>query len=229
MELMDLHRVHARHLTATRRAPGTVVYYHNACKRLGEYMAGAGLTDVAELTKGDMQGFALWLRERGLSPGGEHAVMRGVRATLRWAAEEELLERDPMRRVKLLRVPQVRPPAVTPELAREALKAAERGRYPARDRAAMLVMFDTGVRMGELLALTTDDVDMRSGFIRVRAETSKRQKERRLPFGVKTGRALAHLERKRRPARPAMGELFLSREGLPWTKSGLHHMLKVVV
>lgn len=226
MELKDLHRMHARHLMALRRSPGTVDYYRDCVKRLGEYMTREGLTDPGELTKADMMGFTLWLRERGLQPGGESAVMRGVRATLRWAHEEELIPRNPMARLRLAQVPQVRPPHVTPENARAALKAAGKGPHPLRDKAMLFTMLDTGIRMSELLALTTDDLDLVGGFLRVRAETSKRKKERRLPVGVKATRAITTYERReRRPMRPVVTTLFLNRSGLPMTPSAIHHVL----
>lgn len=155
--------------------------------------------------------------------------MRGVRAALRWAHSEEILARDVMKGIKLAPVPQPRPPHVGADLARRAVAATAGGTMPLRDRALTLVMLDTGLRMGELLQLRPDDVDQVAGFIRIRAETSKRQRERRLPFGIKTGRAIAAYERReRRPSHrlaPDGLPFFLTRSGTPLTASGLHNML----
>lgn len=227
MNLDDLHRTHARHLYAARRAPGTVGYYRDCVNRLKEFMASEGLPDDADaLDRQALIRFMLWLRERGLAPGGEAAVMRGVRATLRFAEEEELVAGHPTHRLKLGSVPQPRPPAVSDHEAREAIRIVAGLRHPLRDRAILTVMLDTGVRMGELLALRTGDVDTVGGMIRLRAETTKRRRERRIPVGIKSGRAIAAYERReRKPARPGVETLFLNRSGLPMTPSALHNLL----
>ncbi|WP_254843011.1 tyrosine-type recombinase/integrase [Deinococcus marmoris] len=131
-----------------------------------------------------------------------------------------------MARIKLASVPQVRPPAVSSEAAREALKACAQTRHPLRDRAMLLTMLDTGVRMSELLQLRESDLDVIGGFLRVRAETSKRQRERRIPVGVRAMRAVTTYQRReRRPARATVDTLYLNRSGVPLSVSGLHHVL----
>lgn len=226
MKVGQIHRMHARHLAALRRAPGTISYYGDCIRRLEEFLEARGLPDdAAQLRKTDLMDLMLWLRERGLSPGGEHAVMRGVRATLRWAVEEDLIGADPTRKLRLSTPPVTMPPAVTPQEAREALRLAMTTDHPLRDKAILLTMLDTGVRMGELLQLHLEDVDMERGMLRVRAETSKRQRERHIPFGVKLGRAISLYERReRRPARASIPNLFLNRSGMPLTKGVVEHL-----
>lgn len=227
MNLSDLHKMHRRHLLSLRRSEGTADYYRHAVTSLERYMLAEGLEpDPASVTKSLLQGFVLHLREKGLAPGGEHATMRGIRATFRWAYEEELIPNNPMARFKLATVPQVMPPAVTSEEARRALRAAKNTEHPLRDQAILLTLLDTGLRMSELLQLRLDDLDLERGLVKVRAETSKRKKERRVPLGIKSARAISVYERReRKPARPHVEELFLSRSGLPMGKSGLHNLM----
>lgn len=227
MNLSDLHQFHRRHLLSLRRTEGTVGYYQDTITALERYMAAQGLAPEASLvTKSLLQGFVLHLRERGLSPGGEHAIMRGIRATFRWAYEEELIPTNPMARLKLATVPQVMPPAVTLEEARAALQAAKGTDHPLRDQAILLTLLDTGLRMSELLQLQLSDVDLHRGVVTVRAETTKRKKERRVPLGVKAGRAITrYINRERRPVRPHIPDVFLNRSGFPLSKSGLHNLM----
>ena len=226
MEIDKLHRMHARHLTAIRRAPGTISYYRDCSLRLTEFLEATGrANDAGALTKSDLMDLMLWLRERGLSPGGEHAVMRGVRALLKWGFEEEVLERDPTKRLKLSAPPKTMPPAVQPHEAREAIRLASMGEHPLRDKAMLLTLWDTGIRMGELMRLTVDDVDLERGVLKVRAESAKSRRERTVPFGVKLGRAISAYERReRRPARDSIEELFLTRSGTPLRKGTFEHM-----
>jgi site-specific recombinase XerD len=106
------------------------------------------------------------------------------------------------------------------------LKVATGMTQPMRNRAILLCLYDTGLRMGEVLQLRVGDVDLQAGMITVRAETAKRERSRVVPVGLRTAKALNRYERQeRRPALPLVKELFLSRTGEPMTKGGLTHLL----
>jgi len=67
----------------------------------------------------------------------------------------------------------------------------------SRNRAALLLMANMGLRCCEVVALTLDDVDFRNGEIRVPA--TKCQDERRLPLEEGAGSALADYVAHHRP------------------------------
>jgi integrase/recombinase XerC len=82
-----------------------------------------------------------------------------------------------------------------------------------RDRAALELLYATGVRVGELVALDVDDVDFERRTIRV---LGKGAKERVVPFGVPAARALQAWLTQGRPAlaAPSSGAaLLLGRRG----------------
>jgi integrase/recombinase XerC len=56
-----------------------------------------------------------------------------------------------------------------------------------RDRAALELLYASGIRVGELAALDVDDVDLAAGVVRVMGKGSK---ERTVPFGVPAREAL---------------------------------------
>nr|WP_162178705.1 tyrosine-type recombinase/integrase [Deinococcus marmoris] len=166
------------------------------------------------------------LEVQGLQAGGIHAVLRGLRATFRWALEEELIGEDPTKRLRMPSLPREAPPAIQPDEVAACLKTAVTLPQPLRNRGILLCLYDCGLRMGELLALEVGDVDLETGVIRVRAETAKREKGRVVPVGIKASRAISNYERRER--RPAVGHiqtLFLSRTGEPMTKGVLTHLM----
>jgi len=64
----------------------------------------------------------------------------------------------------------------------------------ARDRAILETLYSTGARVGELVAINLDDLDLIGETVRVRG---KRKKERLLPVGSYATKALQHyLERR---------------------------------
>lgn len=104
------------------------------------------------------------LQRDGLSAGGVHHVHRTLRAALNEAVRRSRLTRNP---VLLAKAPRLNPddvkPYDVPEIQR-LLEAAARHRNSARWALALAL----GLRQGEALGLTWDDVDLDKGTIRVR-------------------------------------------------------------
>ena len=57
-----------------------------------------------------------------------------------------------------------------------------------RDKAIILLLFDTGMRVGELMALNLADIDLIEGSVKIRHP--KNHKSRVVYFGRQTRRAL---------------------------------------
>lgn len=225
MLLEELHKMHVRHLRALRRSDHTVRFYEKAVGKLGLWMESVGHTDPSLLTRADINTFQLWLRAQGLAEGGEHAILRGVRALLRFGVDEELLSRDVFKKVKLPKLPDEPPPAAQPEEVSALLRVARDGPFPYRDRALIMVAYDTGLRASELVSLRVDDVDLVAGMVLVRK--GKGGKQRSVPIGVKSGQSVTrYLHRERKPARDGVDALFLNREGLPLTTGGITQLLE---
>lgn len=227
MYLDELHTMHRRHLLAMRRSIRTVRFYNDALVALKRYLAIEGIEPLTEnIIRATIQGLQLSLRERGLNPGGEHAILRGLRGMFRWAVEEEILERDPMAKFRMPKLPRDLPPAIQPAEVELCLRHARRGINPLRDQAIMLVLLDCGLRRGELINLRVNDVDLQRGLVTIRADGAKGEKGRVVPIGVRAGRAVVAYERKERHAAlPYIDHLFLNHAGEPMTPGGVTHLM----
>jgi integrase len=125
---------------------------------------GLGAHRLERLTPDHVERLYAKLQLGGLSPGGVHHVHRTLRAALNEAVRRSHLTRNP---VLLAKAPKpdaddVEPYDV-PEIQR-LLEAAARRRNGARWALALAL----GLRQGEALGLTWDDVDLDKGTIRVR-------------------------------------------------------------
>jgi integrase/recombinase XerD len=79
-------------------------------------------------------------------------------------------------------------------------------------RAFLLLLYGTGLRLGEALALRREDVDLRAGMILIR--DGKFYKSRHLPVGPRLTRALAEYVDAVPPCRgPASTAFFVNRRG----------------
>lgn len=88
-----------------------------------------------------------------------------------------------------------------------------------RDWAVVLVLLDTGLRVGELCALVVGDVDLVNGWVLVRS--GKGRRDRLVPIGASASAALRAYLGDRRD-----GALFLCRDGLPLRVEGVRKLLK---
>ena len=168
----------------------------------------------------DLDALGAWLGKRGtsISLGGEpelaayfaeeHASTRATTANrrlavlrrfYRWAVRERIVALDPTLRLKGAKVPP-RFPKTLSEAQVEALLAAPDVDTPLglRDRAMLELLYATGLRVSELVALTMLNLSLQDGLVRV---IGKGSKERIVPLGEEARR---WIERYLKEARPAI-------------------------
>lgn len=133
------------------------------------------------ITAQGVRRFLASVAQRGVSSATVHAHARAIRAFLNFAFQEEYL--DETIKVTMPKVRQKRMEVLTPEEIKKVLKICN-----TRDKAIILMLIDSGLRRGELLSLTWDDVNIKTGTILV--HNGKGGKSRTSFIGVKTRRAL---------------------------------------
>lgn len=125
-----------------------------------------GETRLAKLQTNQIQQFYQASLTNGFSPASIrrlHAVLTGA---LKQARREGLIPRNPAEDVVLPKARKKERRVLTPEETERFLAAAQKRRlYPS-----FLVAVGTGMRVGELLALRWEDVDLDAGVVRVRRE-----------------------------------------------------------
>src|SRR5712691_6300935 len=127
-----------------------------------------------------------------------------------------------MARLKPPHVPEKPVPVVAEEQLR-LLLATCRGRSfeDRRDEAIIRLLADTGIRRGELLGLSVDDVLFDERLISV---LRKGRRRREVPFGVKTAKALDRYDMQRAGhAHANRTDYWLARKGR-FTESGVAGM-----
>ncbi|NAW32970.1 site-specific tyrosine recombinase XerD [Halomonas alimentaria] len=171
-----------------------------------------------------------WLderREAGYRLRSNARLLSSLRRFYRWALETGRIERDPLAEVRLQRV--------RPSLP-ETLEEAEVERLIAapdittdlglRDRTMLEVLYGAGLRVSELVGLTTDAVNLRQGVVRVRG---KGDKDRLVPLGEE---AVDWVSRYLRTARGALMRdatrpaLFPGRDDQPLTRQAFWYRIK---
>lgn len=140
------------------------------------------------------------LRARGLSKSSMGRHLSALRAFFRFLGREGRSEANPARSVATPRADKPLPRTLSVSEAAAVVEAGKDGEtdLTARDRALLELLYATGLRVSELVALDLPDVDLASRQLRT---LGKGRKERIVPFGEKAEAALREYLREEPGAR----------------------------
>ncbi|MBA2300096.1 MAG: tyrosine-type recombinase/integrase [Chloroflexi bacterium] len=209
------------HLDATRK-PKTSTIYLAALDALIAHLAVNGMPTAARGVRRDHVESYIAKRRAVVKPTTLSVEFRALQQFFKRALEEEEIDRSPMEKMKAPKVDEAPVPVVALDDFRKLLKACDGRDYQdRRDAAILLVLFDTGVRLGELTAMTIEDVDLRAGLAFVTGKTGTRA----VRFGSKTAVALDRYLRLRRGHRLADAPAFWLGQDGPMSSSGLAQVI----
>ena len=190
-------------------------------------LAAQDIVQVKAITPGHVYGFLAGLRRAGLRPASIARKTISVKLWMQFLCRDGHLAADPTLAVETSKLAQRLPTTLSlPEI--ECLLTVPSAATPAglRDRAMLETMYGCGLRVSELVALKSEDVDLRARLIR---PFGKGGKERQVPLGDGVHDTLTAYLATSRPAllakKPPTPYLFVTRQGGPMTR---RHFLVLV-
>jgi len=161
--------------------------------------------DVARITPAHI--YAYLGRFSHLSPESRHRYHREVSCFFNWLQTMGYIEQSPFAHIKKVRLPQKIVQPFSPDDVLRLLAWCDPSTPAgARDRAVLLTLLDTGIRVGELVKVELTDLDLEAQ--RLRILYGKGNKQRVVAFGDDCRSALLHYLESYRRYRP--GPLFVS-------------------
>lgn len=116
--------------------------------------------------------------------------IRNLKAFFTWYADCTMSP-NPMEKIRQLHNDRKSQEFLEDHEVDKLLKIFDRSYYPEhRDFMMIMLILDTGMRIGECLQVTTDDLDMDDRTICLPAENTKGRRTRYVFFSVKTGKCL---------------------------------------
>lgn len=163
-----------------------------------------------------------YLAISGQRPGAwaHRARYNCLRAFFRWCVEEGYLPTSPLT-VRPPKMPQ-RVMPVFSDADLQGMLDACRGRIGIRDKALLLVLMDTGMRLGELVGMRADHIDWDDGGVSI---IGKGDKQRTV---VLSRPSLLAVYRYLKQRGSPLEEIWLSEERRPLTASGVQNIIKRV-
>lgn len=182
-----------RHLRAERGlSTHTTRAYVGDIRSLAGYLQSVGVERVTDADLGDLRGWLAHLSAAGLARSTLARRGAAARTFYAWAVGCQVLPADPALRLVSPRshrsLPGVLKEAEATSLLDVAAVAADDNEPTHhRDRAMLEMLYASGIRVGELVGLDIDDIDLTQRVARV---VGKGDKERVVPFGVPAAEAL---------------------------------------
>ncbi len=215
------------HLAIERNlSPRTLESYARDLRQFSTWIAGNSL-DAASIERRHLRNYLGARRETGLSPRSAARSLSAIRGFFRFLVATEQLAADPTANIRSPSLWKTVPHTLTSSEIDALLAAPDTSTtLGLRNRAMFETLYATGLRVSELVGLTTDRVRLDPGFVRI---VGKGRKERLVPLGLAaidwieryttSGRTL--LDRDRRP------ELFLNHRGGTLTRQGFWKILRL--
>lgn len=189
--LLPVHRwLHT--LSVRNHSEHTLTAYFAGLNQLALFLRGKRLTWTRCDKRQLAQHIGQRLDEDKLALSSVQQELSAIRHFYGWLIEESLARINPATGYQLKRSPRPLPSIADVDLLTQLLDQAmpdtpEQARLWLRDKAMFELLYSSGLRVGELVALDMGDVDLSDLRVRV---TGKGDKTRLVPFGAKAAEAI---------------------------------------
>ena len=202
------------HMANERQAsPHTLRCYEDDLNQFATYLAEAGGVDAdpAAVDARRLRSYAAWLGTRGYAASTVARRLASLRSFFRYQRRQGVVGVDPAGGLRNPKQPKRLPKLLgVDEVARFLNAIPTATPLGLRDRAMFEVLYGGGLRVGELVGLDLDDLDLEQGLVRVRG---KGRRERLGPIGAVASAWVGRWLTSRRPARGAEKAIFINHRG----------------
>ncbi|MCX5666255.1 MAG: site-specific tyrosine recombinase XerD [Candidatus Omnitrophica bacterium] len=191
------------------------------------YLESKGVMDMEKIKRDDITKYLMHLKDKGLSGNSVSRALVAIKMFYKFLAQERFIKDDVagiLESPKLIRpLPNVLNVAEVTKL----LQAPDTKSWMGiRDRAALELMYATGMRVSEMVELGTGTLNLDVGFIKCKG---KGDKERMVPIGSEARKAISRYMEKVRPSllkSRTDSHLFLTRLGKKVSRQSFWKMMK---
>ena len=209
-------------------AKNTLYAYRKDLQKFINYIKPKGITSMKRITRDHIVNFSMRLKDKGLSTNTISRNLAAIKSFYRFLVLERYIDDNI---TSVLDSPKLwkRLPEVLrlDEVERILKKPNLKNWLGIRDKAALELMYATGMRVSEIVNLKIEDLHLDAGFIKCRG---KGEKERIIPVGKEATKAINRYLEKVRPELlkkgKISGNLFITRLGGKMTRQTFWKMIK---
>ncbi len=146
------------HLYRKNCRPGTLESNQISVKLFLKFIGDLqGIIHLDQVTRRSIEAFVEYEQDRGLKAKTVCGRLMAVHAFLRFLVEREVINPNVLRKKIRVKVPEALPKAIDPEDVKALLAVIDH----VRDRAMILMLLRTGMRIGELLNTRIHDINLK--------------------------------------------------------------------
>jgi len=191
------------------------------------YLDKKGMGAIEAVKRQDITNYLLSLKDRGISSNSISRALVAIKMFYRFLVQEHLTKDDVAGILESPRLIRPLPNVLGMAEVDKLISAPDlRDWMGIRDKAVLELMYATGMRVSEMVELTTDGLNLDVGFIKCKGKGGK---ERIVPLGKSAKEALSRYIEKVRPKllkAKSDPHLFLSRLGKKISRQSFWKMIK---
>jgi integrase/recombinase XerD len=208
-------------------ARNTLAAYMSDLQHFGVFVQARGAAMFQDLSRGDIIAYLAERRQQGIAARTLARELVSLKTLYRFLHRQQAGTADPTAQIQAPRQGRSLPGVLTLHEVEQLLQAPDTSTpLGKRDAALLEMLYATGLRASELIALTVGDVQTTAGYLKV---YGKGGKERLVPVGEMAAVQLDDYLLAGRPqllkARPAV-HLFVNRSAAGLTRQGLWKIVK---
>ncbi len=205
----------------------TLESYGRDLNRYAAFLEKSDIVQIADVSSERVIAFLAMLRNKGLSPVSVNRVLAALRGFHKYLIAWKKTAENPVATIELAKVWMHLPDTLSREEMRRLLTSpAGDDAVAIRDKAILELLYASGIRVSELIALAVNDINWQAGYLVARG---KGQKERVVPIGKTAMDCLSRYAddaRHRFLKERRASHLFLNRSGSGLTRQGLWKIVK---
>ena len=165
-----------------RYSPKTVISYQTDLNQFENYLDKEfDKTPIQDANYGLVRSWIVSLVEYELDPISINRKIACLRSYYKFLLRQEIITKDPMMKIKILKTKKKLPHFVNEP---DSIKLLDNVDFPEghkghRDKLILELLYGTGMRLAELIAIKETDINLGARTVRV---LGKRNKERVIPF-----------------------------------------------
>lgn len=213
-----------------RMSANTTAAYRTDLDQLCVFLQEQTIAAWSEVTHDHMLAFMIYLRERRYANSTVARRTAAVKSFFSFLVSQRMITGDPTDQIDSPKVDRSPPKSISPHQVDELLELPLRSSSPEglRDKAMLELLYATGMRVSELVALNLTDLALDQGTVRC---IGKAGRERILPISNTADTALEEYLDMARPqlarsSDSSIEALFLNHRGRRLTRQGFWLILK---
>lgn len=210
-----------------KTAKNTLLSYERDLRKMADYFEQEGKEKLTDLTADDMSGYMEHMKEEGKKASTLSRSVASIKSFYQFMIRRGAVKEDLSAVLKAPRVEKKLPSVLALEDV-DVLLAQPSGSSDKelRDKAMLELLYATGIRVSELLALRLDNLNLKKGYITIQASAGR---ERIVPFTKEARDALNKYltqVRERLLETEESDILFVNMSGKPMSRQGFWKIIK---